>query len=85
MKKFRDEHQQFIAEGDKLVKDLLSCNYHIHEIIGTQKWLQNNQIPYNISITEITEDEFTISNSPDVIKAIKQIEVVLGRLKDKME
>ena len=42
-------------------------------------------VKYSNLLNEITEDEFTISNSPDVTKAIKQIEVVLGRLKDKME
>lgn len=57
LKKFRDEHQQFIAEGDKLVRDLISGNFQIHEIFATNKWLEKNILPKSIIINEITEEE----------------------------
>lgn len=57
LKKFRDEHQQFIAEGDKLVRDLISGNFQIHEIFATNKWLEKNILPKTIIINEITEEE----------------------------
>jgi TrmH family RNA methyltransferase len=60
LKKFRDENQQFIAEGDKLVRDLLSGNFQIHEIFATHKWLDNNTLPSNnIIVNEINEDELS--------------------------
>lgn len=57
LKKFRDEHQQFIAEGDKLVRDLISGNFQIHEVFATNKWLEKNTLPKTIIINEITEEE----------------------------
>lgn len=57
IKKFRDEYQQFIAEGDKLVCDLLSGNYKIIEIFAVRDWLEKHVISNQIMVNEITEDE----------------------------
>lgn len=59
LKKFRDEYKLFIAEGDKLVKDLISGGYLIQEIYCTQKWLQNFSFPPNILLNEINEEELS--------------------------
>lgn len=59
LKKFRDEYKLFIAEGDKLVKDLISGGYLIQEIYCTQKWLQNYPISRNILLNEINEEELS--------------------------
>lgn len=57
LSKFRDEYQQFIAEGDKLVCDLLLSNYKISDIFATKDWIENNPVSNTISVTEVTENE----------------------------
>lgn len=51
-KKFRDANQLFIAEGDKLVSDLMSNNYPIDKIFATEEWINNNTIENNIVVTK---------------------------------
>ncbi len=57
LSKFRDEYQQFIAEGDKLVCDLLLSNYKISDIFATKDWIYNNTVSNAITVTEVTENE----------------------------
>jgi len=49
-KKFRDQHGLFIAEGHKLVSDLLKSGLKAKFLIYTHQWLENNTISskYNI-------------------------------------
>jgi RNA methyltransferase, TrmH family len=42
MKKFRDEHRLFIAEGTKLVPELLKSSFQIHSLYGTTTWIRDN-------------------------------------------
>lgn len=56
-RKFRDEYQQFIAEGDKLVCDLLSGNYIISEIFAVADWLDKHSFTNQIAVTEVSETE----------------------------
>src|SRR6185436_10407935 len=56
-KKSRDEEAVFIAEGPKLVKELLGCgNAVIIEVFAVKDWLEENK---NIlaRATEVTEAE----------------------------
>ena len=39
LKKQRDIHQKFVVEGDKLVKEFLSSDWHISELFGLPEWL----------------------------------------------
>jgi RNA methyltransferase, TrmH family len=60
LKKFRELHQQFIAEGSKLVTELINSYYHISELYATREWLLENEklIPAGkFPIAEITESE----------------------------
>ena len=60
LNKYRSIHQEFIAEGNKLVLDLLSAELEIKEIFASQKWLEKNLPEYdrsNIKATEITEKD----------------------------
>jgi RNA methyltransferase, TrmH family len=41
-KKFRKEYQRFIAEGSKLVEELLHSQLEIESIYATKTWLDNN-------------------------------------------
>lgn len=40
--KYRKEHQEFIAEGDKIVKEWLSSSNEIKYIIGTEDWMSQH-------------------------------------------
>lgn len=51
-KKFRDSNQLFIAEGDKLVADLLNNNYPIDKIYATKEWINHNITKHKIEIIE---------------------------------
>jgi TrmH family RNA methyltransferase len=42
VKKFREEHQQFIAEGHKLVMDLISGDFNISAIYASAAWSIDN-------------------------------------------
>lgn len=39
-KKFRFFHRQFIAEGEKIVQELLISDFKINKIIATEEWFQ---------------------------------------------
>jgi RNA methyltransferase, TrmH family len=60
LKKFREIHRQFIAEGSKLVTDLMRSFYHIDSIFATKEWIRENPqliISGKLSITEVTPAE----------------------------
>ncbi len=42
-KKFRKEHGLFVAEGDKLAKELLASSFDIEHVVATQGWLDKNE------------------------------------------
>jgi len=58
-KKFRDEEQVFIAEGPKIVKELLeSGNTDIKELYAVKEWIDENELLLKkTEINEITEAE----------------------------
>ncbi len=60
-KKYREIHQCFFVEGEKMVDELLKSDLQIIEIFSTQDWLHNNQdittLKKHFEITEITENE----------------------------
>ena len=41
-KKFRNEHGLFVAEGDKLVPEILASSFAIETVYGTEEWLKEN-------------------------------------------
>jgi len=71
-KKFRDETGLFIAEGTKLILDLLSV-FQCSILVGTHDWLSENKDVIATEIIEIEAREFTkISNqkSPQGVLAV---------------
>lgn len=42
MKKFREEHGLFIAEGTKIVPELLNSDFQVHSLFGTKTWISEN-------------------------------------------
>lgn len=70
-KKYRDRHQLFLAEGEKLVMELLPGK-QIKELIATPEWIEANlakpgNVPFEITEadqTEINKISFLVSPRP---------------------
>lgn len=43
IKKYRERYGEFIAEGDKIIKDLIVAKYQLVEIYATASWLEKNK------------------------------------------
>jgi TrmH family RNA methyltransferase len=56
-KKYREEHQLFIAEGAKIVPELLNSSIIVKQIYATSDFLRNIIIPAGIERFEIKENE----------------------------
>ena len=59
-KKYRSEYGLFVAEGDKVVKELcISKHLKIKDLYATHAWLDKNYktVPDNIEVTVITNGE----------------------------
>ena len=56
-KKYREEHQLFIAEGAKIVPELLNSDIVVKQVYATSEFLRNNAIPATIERFEIKENE----------------------------
>ena len=72
-KKNRDEEDLFIAEGAKIVDELINADFKIKKIYAIRDWIEMH--PETENITEINEDELKkISNfeTPNKVLAIIQ-------------
>ncbi len=56
-KKFRDQNRLFIAEGEKLVFDLLHSKIKINEIFMRDDWQPSDIIPNEIACAKLTEQQ----------------------------
>ena len=56
MKKFRQAEGLFVAEGPKVVGDLLT-HFHCHLLVATDKWLLDNPQPKADEIIVATDEE----------------------------
>jgi RNA methyltransferase, TrmH family len=75
-KKQRNEHKLFIAEGPKLVEEILQSQYDIEKIFATQEWINNN--PTSTLVSIVTNDELqkisTMQTANQVLAVVKMIE-----------
>jgi RNA methyltransferase, TrmH family len=55
MKKFRDEHRQYIAEGPKIIGELIACKHPIVYLFARKEWVENNQAMLSATKAEIIE------------------------------
>ena len=79
-KKYRDIHQCFFVEGDKLVDELLDSGLDIIGVYSTLEWIQDNFNKVSsierIDINEVTESELkkisALSTPNKVLAIVKQ-------------
>jgi len=59
IKKYREIHGEFIAEGSKLVIELLNSNYKTNALYATKDWLIDNKLPagFNNEVVVVLETE----------------------------
>jgi RNA methyltransferase, TrmH family len=77
-KKFRKEHGLFIAEGEKVVSELLHSDFVVRELYMTEPYHENSfqQLKTNISPVIITDDELnkiSALTTPQQILALAEI------------
>jgi len=60
-KKKRDEERLFIAEGPKVVGDLLEA-YEPHCIIATADWLNSHRFASEVEVVEVTPSELCLAS-----------------------
>ena len=61
-KKFRGIHHQFIAEGSRLVLDIINSSFHVKEVFAEQSWISSNRSVLGaagISFSLVSENEMT--------------------------
>ena len=78
LKKFRIQHQEFIAEGSKIVGDLLHCSMAISVIYALDEWIQaNSELVHNAkTIVPVSFEELTKISSlttPNQVLAVAEI------------
>ena len=74
-KKIRNSEGVFVAEGHKVVGDLLT-NYRAKIIVATSEWIKANDIINSDEIIEVTEDELSrvsFLQHPQMVLAIFQV------------
>ncbi len=57
VKKYREEYGQFVAEGVKLVDELLDSRFKVVEIFALNEWISKHRSISNIEVNEITQTE----------------------------
>ena len=76
-KKYRTEHQVFVAEGSKLVTELLDSTFSIEMLIALPEWfLANNWLGFRGERIEASEQEMkkiTLFSSPSEVLAVVKI------------
>jgi len=77
-KKYRDAHQVFFAEGEKLVDELLKANANVLSILATNEWLEKHQkkideklIHYDIITNEELKKISALSNPNKVLAMVE--------------
>lgn len=76
-KKYREIHQCFFAEGEKLVDELLNSNVQIIEIFATADWINKNKqglyLQPELDVIEISENDLnkiSLLTTPNKVFAI---------------
>src|ERR1035438_4296518 len=57
VKKYRNEHNKFLSEGDKIADMILNSNYKIDAVYATNEWLSNHQPNKSIDYFEVSNKD----------------------------
>lgn len=71
-KKFRMQENLFIAEGAKIVPEILRSSFGVSQVIATQTWIEKNQDLLQNQVVEVAlpqdlEKISTLSTAPEVL------------------
>lgn len=71
-KKFRMQENLFIAEGSKIVPEILRSDFGVAQVIATQSWIEKNQVILQDQIVEVAQPQelekiSTLSTAPEVL------------------
>jgi TrmH family RNA methyltransferase len=72
-KKFRDEQQLFIAEGTKIVPELLASSIKVQQVYATSDFLSRHEIPSGIEVVEVKPaelDRISLLSAPNEVLAV---------------
>ena len=84
LKKYRQNYDEFVLEGDKLTTEALLGNADLRLIVATNDWIQTNsqRLPTNISVEVASERDLqkisSLVTAPPVI-------ALVGKMKDTLE
>ena len=73
LKKNRQKEQLFIAEGEKIVAELLNSNFELHEIFATNEWILKNTDVRAIKVTNSELDRISNLKSANNVLAVVKI------------
>jgi TrmH family RNA methyltransferase len=86
-KKQRQEEGLFIAEGPKLLEELISSNYQIHKLYALGDFIANNkqQLDNMVEVSEAELEKISSLQSPNKVLAIvQQKEALMPNIAGKM-
>ena len=90
LKKNRDKESLFIAEGSKIVSEILSSGLNIPLISATSDWISKNEISPSVEVLECSNSELkkitTLTTASDVIAVvlIPKNEYSIDKIKSKL-
>ncbi len=88
-KKYRDEEGVFVAEGPKLVKELIESHVELMQVYALNEWIEENKdLLKSINVTAITETELErmsqLKTPNKVIAIVKKFEVNEPAIKERI-
>jgi len=73
--KYRKLHQQFVAEGVKVVSDLIASGYPVEHIYATEEWMPPTHVSAETEITAISQNDLqrisSLKNPQQVLAVCK--------------
>lgn len=83
LKKFRDAHNTFVAEGEKIVSELLASDFHIEMLCALPEWLDQHKTKIPDPCCEVSPKQLErISNLKTPNKALAVLRKPVHELQD---
>lgn len=80
LSKFRKEYRLFLAEGPKLVEELLNSRYTLDMLLATESWIRKHgsQLPEMLEVLQVSNKELerisTLKTPNDVVAVVQMPE-----------